>query len=89
MIGEGLRKAGRIKNGSSREKPEERYEDGFGEYTGAVIGLNSRSRANRLRALGWKSVEKDWKISYLEDELLQILGEDHSSFEGYAGVAAS
>ena len=69
--------------------PEELYKDGFGEYTGAVIGLNSRSRANRLRALGWKPVEKYWRSSYLEDELPQILKEDHSSFEGYAGVAAS
>jgi len=37
VIGEGLRKSGRIKDGSSREMPEELYKDGFGEYTGAVI----------------------------------------------------
>ncbi|KAN0113039.1 NAD(P)-binding protein [Hyaloscypha variabilis] len=89
VIGEGLSKAGRIEDTSPREMPEELYKDGFGEYTGAVIGLNSRSRANRLRALGWKPVEKDWRRSFLEDELPQILKEDHSSFEGYAGVAAS
>ncbi|KAE9375369.1 NAD(P)-binding protein [Stipitochalara longipes BDJ] len=89
LIGEGLSKAGKIKDGNPRKMPEELYKDGFGEYTGAVIGLNSRSRANRLRALGWKPIEKDWRSSFLEDELPQILKDDHSKFDGYLGVAAS
>jgi len=88
-IAEGLSMAGKIKDIVPRQMPEELYGDGFGHYTGAVIGLNSRSRANRLRALGWKPVEKDWRRSYLEDELPQILKEDHSKFGGYGGTVAS
>jgi nucleoside-diphosphate-sugar epimerase len=88
-IGEGLNKAGKIKHAAPREMPVDLYGDVFGEYTGVVIGLNSRSRANRLRALGWKPVEKDWKTSYLEDELPVILKEEGGGFAGYSGTVAS
>ena len=38
-----------------RQIPKEQYDDIFGPvFTEAVMGLNSRSRANRVRALGWK-----------------------------------
>jgi nucleoside-diphosphate-sugar epimerase len=59
VIGEGLAKAGKIKDKASREMLEELYKDAFGNFMSAVLGLNSRSRANRLRALGWKPIEKD------------------------------
>ena len=84
-IGEGLTRAGKIKDSTPKVTPVDLYGDLFGEYTGAVARLNSRSRANRLRALGWKPVEKDWKRSYLEDELPVILKEDGSRFAGYSG----
>lgn len=45
-------------------------------YTAAVIGLNSRSRAVRLRELGWQPKEKSIWESYHEDELPVILKED-------------
>lgn len=63
------------------------YGDLFGGDTGAVIGLNSRSRAARLRQLGWKAVEKDWRASYVEDELPEILREEgeRKDFKGYKG----
>lgn len=57
--------------------------------TSAVIGLNSRSRAIRLRELGWQPREKDWKASYFEDELPEILKEETGSFAGYKGTVAS
>lgn len=88
-IGEGLSKAGKIKDATPKETPVELYGDLFGDYTGAVTGLNSRSRANRLGALGWKPVEKDWKRSYLEDELPVILNENTTGFAGYSGTVAS
>ena len=49
------------------------YGDLFGDVTPAIVGLNSRSRAKRLRALGWEAKEKDWKRSYVEDELPNLL----------------
>lgn len=59
------------------------------QVTPPVIGLNSRSRAIRLRELGWEPSEKDWKRSYFEDELPEILKEDIGSFSGYKGTVAS
>lgn len=89
VIGNGLHQAGKIKDPEPKNLPEDLYADTFGEYTSAVIGLNSRSRAVRLRELGWEPVEKDWRKSYLEDELPEILKEETGSFKGYAGVTAS
>lgn len=85
-IGEGLHAAGMIKDPAPREVPEDLYGDLFGPISAGVIGLNSRSRANRLRTLGWKPVEKDWRSSYLEDELPFMLKEEVGQFKGYAGV---
>lgn len=85
-IGEGLHKAGVIKDATPKTIPEDLHGDLFAQYTGAVVGLNSRSRANRLRKLGWKPQEKSWRESYLEDELPVLLKEDVSNFAGYLGA---
>ncbi|EME43616.1 hypothetical protein DOTSEDRAFT_72852 [Dothistroma septosporum NZE10] len=89
LIGEQLHKAGKISDPKPRELKEELWGDVFGEFTGAVIGLNSRSRAVRLRELGWEPKEKDWRASYVEDELPEILKEETGSFAGYNGTVAS
>ncbi|KAK4501092.1 hypothetical protein PRZ48_006898 [Zasmidium cellare] len=89
VIGEQLHKAGKIKDPVPMELKQENWADTFGEFTGAVIGLNSRSRAVRLRELGWQPTEKDWRRSYIEDELPEILKEDQDGFAGYKGTAAS
>lgn len=49
--------------------------DLFGKLTPSIVGLNSRSRAVRLRELGWEPTEKDWKRSWTEDELPNVLRE--------------
>ena len=46
------------------------------ELTPAVIGLNSRSRAVRLRKVGWEPREKDIWESFREDELPAILARE-------------
>lgn len=89
LIGEHLHKAGKIPDPTPRTLPKELYGDVFGPFTNAVIGLNSRSRAVRLRELGWAPREKDWRRSYVEDELPEILKEEVGSFEGYRGTVAS
>lgn len=88
-IGEQLHRAGKIQDPKPKELKEDLWGDLFGEFTGPVIGLNSRSRAVRLRELGWQPREKDWKRSYVEDELPEILKEDPKGFEGYKGTVAS
>lgn len=113
-IAEGLYKAGKLDEPTTKTLPEDLYGDVLSQckwilmlrhlcgrrttcsssrrlltskslsaVTAPVIGLNSRSRALRLRDLGWEPKEKDWKSSYLEDELPEILKEDNSSFTGY------
>ena len=49
-----------------------------GPFTPPVVGMNARSRAVRLRELGWQPREKDWKSSYVEDELPELLKEKRS-----------
>ena len=90
VIGEELHAKGRIQDPTPKEMPVETYGDVFGpEFTGPVVGMNSRSRAVRLRQLGWKPQEKGWKESLVEDELPILLKEDSSNYKGYAGAVAS
>jgi hypothetical protein len=90
VIGEVLQAEGKIEDATPKEMPVETYGDVFGpEFTGPVVGMNSRSRAVRLRELGWKPQEKGWKESLVEDELPILLKEDHSKYQGYAGAVAS
>ena len=91
LIGESLHKAGLISDPNPRTLPPDTYGDIFGDFTEGVVGTNSRSRAVRLRELGWKPVEKDWKESFVQDELPVILSErkDWKTFSGYAGPVAS
>ena len=87
-VGEGLKAAGKIDDERPREMSDLLYGDAFGDATGATIGLNSRCRAVRLRELGWVPREKDWRRSFLEDELPEILKEEEGRFEGYKGTTA-
>ena len=89
-IGSALHSAGRISDATPKEMPKDTYNDVFGpEFTGPVVGMNSRSRAIRLRELGWKPQEKSWKDSLLQDEMPLLLKEDNSAYKGYAGAVAS
>lgn len=83
VIGGGLHRADKIKDPKPRSLSKDDYKNLFGDYTSAVLGLNSRSRAVRLRELGWKPIEKDWRASYIDDELPELLKEESGSFEGY------
>ncbi|KAI1655468.1 NAD(P)-binding protein [Daldinia decipiens] len=91
LIGTELHKAGLIPDSKTRTIPPENYGDLFMDFTPVAIGLNSRSRAVRLRELGWKPVEKSLSESYIQDELAVILKEDvdRKAFDGYHGVVAS
>jgi hypothetical protein len=76
-IAQSLRAAGKAE---VEEKPrqlegEELWGDLFGPVTPSIVGINSRSRAVRLRELGWEAREKDWKRSWVEDELPNLLKE--------------
>lgn len=80
MIGQGLEKAGKIKSTEPKTIPESDYDDLFGKAdTGLTIGLNSRSRAVRLRRLGWEPKERSVQDSFEMFELPQILSEAQST----------
>ncbi|KAL7623556.1 hypothetical protein AAE478_007239 [Parahypoxylon ruwenzoriense] len=90
-IGASLYRAGLIADATPRMIPPGDYDDLFGKITDVVIGLNSRSRAVRLRELGWKPIEKSLLESYVQDELPVLLKEevDRNAFSGYQGIVAS
>lgn len=89
-IGEVLHVEGKIEDDTLKEMPMETYGDVFGpEFTGPVVHMNGRSRAVRLRELGWTPLEKGSKESLVEDESPVLLKEDRSKYQGYAGAVAS
>ena len=74
-IGSALAAKGRIADATPKTIPESEYGDLFGDITDGIVGLNSRSRAVRLRELGWTPREKGIWESYEQDELPVILAE--------------
>ncbi|EXJ85130.1 hypothetical protein A1O3_05805 [Capronia epimyces CBS 606.96] len=74
MIGSNLYKAGKIADPTPKTIPPELYGDLYGaDYSGAALGLNSRSRAIRLRQLGWEPRERSMHESFELFELPEIL----------------
>lgn len=76
VIGKGLHAAGKIESAEPQTISPEAYVDCAGPKSPGLLGMNSRSRAIRLRALGWQPVEKSWEKSLLEDEIPAILAEN-------------
>jgi nucleoside-diphosphate-sugar epimerase len=87
-IGRILQKAGCVDEPEPKTIPSDKYDDIFGDFTPIVAGSNSRSRANRLRKLGWAPSEKETFASLAEDEIPLILKEDRV-FNGYSKPVAS
>lgn len=88
-IGRVLQQNGKLSFAETQTIPKENYGDIFGSgFTHIVIGSNSRSRANRLRKLGWQPREKETLASLREDELPLIMQET-KPFNGYSKAVAS
>lgn len=81
-IGKALHAAGRIQSPETKEIPEADYGDLFDKGTAWVVASNSRSRARKLRELGWEPKEKGVLESLVEDEIPIILQET-GEFNGY------
>ena len=88
MIGETLKPLGKVQDSTPREVPAEDYGDLFGPYSTVVIGANSRSRAERVRELGWQPREKSIRDAFRTEELPLLL-EEKAEFRGYDKPAAS
>ncbi|KAF2416025.1 hypothetical protein EJ08DRAFT_703753 [Tothia fuscella] len=88
-IGRVLRHLGKVKSTDTQRILKELYSNCFGaEFTATVIGCNSRSRAIRLRELGWQPREKETLESLRKDELPIILKEKEP-FRGHSKAVAS
>lgn len=88
-IGRVLYKERRISSSDTKTIPRAEYDDLFGaDFTDAVLGSNSRNRANRLRQLGWEAEEKNLLESLAEDEIPMIL-QEKGPFNGYGKPLAS
>jgi hypothetical protein len=74
-IGKALKEKGLIEDAAPRQIGVKCYKGLFGEWTDAALGMHSRSRAVRLRKLGWESREKGIWESFEEDELPLLLAE--------------
>lgn len=88
MIGKHLKASGRIDSAEPKEIPKTEWDDLFGPYSAVVIGANSRSRAERLRELGWEPKERKIWEAY-EKEELPLLLEENEEFHGYSKPTAS
>ena len=75
-VGKALQAKGLLKDATLKEFKREHWDNLFGDFTPVAVGLNSRSRAVRLRELGWKPQEKGIWESFIEDELPEILAEE-------------
>lgn len=69
----------KIESPQPRVWTEEDYPHVIGPATPLALGCNSRSRAIRLRDLGWETHEKDIWSSYQDDEVLVMLEESDSA----------
>jgi nucleoside-diphosphate-sugar epimerase len=72
-ISQFLYKTGKIQSPKAQSFTESDYNDVFGPITPVGLGCNSRSRAVRLRELGWEPKEKDIWTSWEEEELQSIV----------------
>jgi hypothetical protein len=73
QISKALYEAGRLESAEARPVPEQMWDDLFGQRTGSFMGLNCRSRAVRLRSMGWEPREKGIWESFRVDEMPRIL----------------
>lgn len=88
MIDEQLEPLGKVYNNQTKEIPNIIWADLFGPYSAVVVGANSRSRACRLRELGWAPKELDIRTAFQTEELPLLLSET-GTFNGYGKAAAS
>ncbi|KAH8179498.1 NAD(P)H-binding domain-containing protein [Sarocladium implicatum] len=82
-IGRVLFEAGRLPEPSVKTLPRSEYNNMFGaQATDLVLGSNARTRASRLRKLGWTATEKSMLKSLADNEIPSIL-EEKVDFQGY------
>jgi nucleoside-diphosphate-sugar epimerase len=87
-IGRLLHSDDRCSSPEPKSIPRNLYGDIFGpDLTDAVLGSNSRSRAQRLRKLGWEAREEQ-TLHALREEIQLILKES-KPFSGYSKAVAS
>jgi nucleoside-diphosphate-sugar epimerase len=68
-----LRDSGRIPEAKVQSWSESDYADLLGPMTPVALGCNARSRAIRLRELGWEPKEKDMWASWKEGEISRMV----------------
>jgi nucleoside-diphosphate-sugar epimerase len=61
-IGERLSKEGKIKTKNVKLIPAKELEDKLGSFFPYLVGSSSRCRADKLKGLGWKPKQLDWRV---------------------------
>ncbi|CAO2647331.1 Nn.00g082530.m01.CDS01 [Neocucurbitaria sp. VM-36] len=72
-IAQKLHTMGKIPASKTQTFTDDDYNDVLGPMTPRGLGCNSRSRAIRLRELGWNPIEKDVWASWREDAIPSIV----------------
>ncbi|MCJ1445354.1 MAG: hypothetical protein MMC23_005859 [Stictis urceolatum] len=60
VLGRKLLQMGKAKSAEVEVLGKEEVEEKFGEFMNLIVGSNMRSRADRLKGLGWKPLDLDW-----------------------------
>ena len=74
-----LHDSGRIPGAKVQSWSESDYADLLGPMTPVALGCNARSRAVRLRELGWEPKEKDMWTGWKEDEISSMVAALYSA----------
>lgn len=75
IIGRHLYEQGKIESPQPREVPPHDWRDLFGDFTPAALGCNARSRADRLRTMGWHPTQPSIAEAFVNEDAPVLLRE--------------
>ncbi|KAF2761471.1 NAD(P)-binding protein [Pseudovirgaria hyperparasitica] len=75
IIGKAVYAAGKIQTPEPKVVPESQWSDLYGDFTPNALASNCRCSADRLRAMGWKPVQRTLAEAFIEEDLPVMLKE--------------
>ena len=66
---------GRITDPVPKAVPKEQWGDLYGDFTPDALACNAKGRADRLRTLGWKPVQRNVAEAFVDEDMPVLLME--------------